>query len=102
MSEPTQQILIVEIKTVDSASFDTGQLNSMVVYQDSSDNYFVSTGIERITRAINEAIPCLGSNYRHPLLFNVQVIPGDEIEASLASVKDSKGRFRRSRRRKKR
>ncbi len=51
--------------------------------------------IELIVKAILEAIPCLGSNYRHPLLFNVQVLPGDEIDAYLASIKDPKSKLRR-------
>lgn len=88
MSQEPQLILIVEIKTVESASFDIQQLEKMIVHQDSDNNYFVSFGIERIKRAIVEAIPCLGSNYRHPLLFKVQVIPGNTMTAYLASVRD--------------
>ena len=88
MNQQPQQILIVEIKTVESASINTEQLHSMVIYVDSNHNYFLSTGIERIKSAILDAIVHLGSNYRHPLLFKVQVVPGDEQNAYLSSIKD--------------
>lgn len=86
MSQQSQEILIVEIKTVESASINPQQLNQMIIYRDSSNNYFVSTGVERIRRAITEAIVRLGSNYRHPLYFDVQVLPGDKMTAYLASI----------------
>lgn len=85
MSLQSQQILIVEIKTVESVSINPEQLNPMVIYRDPSNNYFVSTGIERLHKAITEAIIRLGSNYRHPLYFDVQVLPGDEMSAFVSS-----------------
>ena len=88
MSLQSQQILIVEIKTVESVSINPEQLNPMVIYRDPSNNYFVSTGIKKIERAITEAIVRLGSNYRHPLYFDVQVLSGDETSAYLASIKN--------------
>lgn len=70
----------------------------MALYQDDERNFQIATGINYIERAIVEAVIHLGSNYRHPLLFNVQVIPGDEIGTNAAlfdSPRASKSRVRR-------
>ena len=95
----SKQILIIEIKTIDSGSFDTQQLEKMIIYQDHRNKYFLSTGVERIKTAILDAIPRLGSNYRHPLLFGVQIFPGDAIDAQLASIEDLRGRVQGVRKR---
>ena len=80
-----QQVLIVEIRTVENISLPVQQLEKMTVYQDTNNHYFILSGVERIEKAIIEAIPRLGSNYRHPLLYNAQVVPRNEINAYSAS-----------------
>jgi hypothetical protein len=79
-------ILIVEIRIVDRVDFDPAQVSSMTVFQDSASKYHLATGIKKIESAIVAAIPHLGNNFRHPLLFNVQILPGDKIDALMASI----------------
>ena len=98
MNQESSRMLIVEIKTIDSASFNVGQLRKMLIYQDSSRNCFVSIGVEEIKRAIIEAIPHLDRNYHHSLSFDVQVIRGNESDAIIASADNSSGKRRRRRR----
>lgn len=85
MNSPNRT-LIVEVRTIENSHFDPAQTLPLIIYQDTNDNYFISTGIEPIKAAIIQAIPHLGSNYRHSLLFDVQVISGDEVDAFIASV----------------
>ena len=59
------------------------------MYLDELGNYQFATGIEEIKRAILGIIPHLGSNYRHPLLFDVQILPGGRIDAYFASIDSS-------------
>ena len=89
MINSPNRTLIVEVKTVERSNFDPAQTSPLIVYLDSNNNYFISTGNSQIERAILAAIPRLGSNYRHPLLFDVQVISGDEGEAFVASIERS-------------
>ena len=81
MNQP-KRILVVEIKMLDETDFDPSQIKSMTVYQDSGNNYHLATGLKHLEQAIIEAIIHPGSNYRHPLLFDVQIVPGDEINIS--------------------
>lgn len=98
MNQSNQRILIVEVRAVDGASFDTSQLEEMVVYQDASNKYHVYRGMKRIETIIASIIPRLGNNYRHPLLFDVQVFD-NEFEACLASIEQPQvERQRRGRR----
>ena len=85
MNSPNRT-LIVEVRTIEHSNFDPVQTSPLIVYQDASSNYYLATGNFQPKRAIQAAIPHLGSNYRHPLLFDVQVLPGSRISAFLASV----------------
>ena len=100
MMNSPNRTLIVEVKTVENSHFDLAQTSPLIVYQDASSNYYLATSNSQIEQAILAAIPRLGSNYRHPLLFDVQVILGDESEAFVASIKqspNSRSRVRRTR-----
>lgn len=109
---PSKQILVVEIKTIDSAEFDTQQLSGgqhsreahelrpqkMIIYRNSRNRYFLFTGIEKIRTAILDAIPRFGSNYHHPLLFDVQILPGNEMDAYMASIDEVRSQVQDRRR----
>ena len=90
MSQP-ERILVVEIKTADNPDLDTSQLSTLTFHQDTGKLYLRSE-FEEIKSAITDAIVRLGSNYRHPLFFDVQVIP-DESKSE-----DPPNRRRRRRR----
>ena len=100
MMNSPNRTLIVEIRTVERSQFNSVQTSPLIVYQDASSNYYLATGNSQIERAILAAVPRLGSNYRHPLLFDVQVISSNKIDAFFASVKqspNSRPRVRRTR-----
>ena len=97
MNSSPQQILIVEIKTIEGDSIEISQLQKMTVVRDSKRRYHLAVGIEQVKSAILEAIPRLESNYRHPLYFEVQVIPGDRSDAIIASAENLLNRRKRSR-----
>jgi len=73
MNHP-QRILTIEITTSDNPSLDFSQLPTLNFLQDGK-NLRLNSDIEQIKSAIADAVIHLGSNYRHPLYFNVQVIP---------------------------
>ena len=68
-----QRILIVEIRTLDNPDLDSSQLSTLIAHREQGRLYLDS--IDAIRSAIVDGIVHLGSNYRHPLLFDVQVIP---------------------------
>ncbi|HEY9768578.1 MAG TPA: hypothetical protein V6C71_08730 [Coleofasciculaceae cyanobacterium] len=78
MNQPSR-LLVVEIRTIDNPGFDLAQLSTLTYFGDSQ-RLYLSDDLESIRTAIVDAILDLGSNYRHPLLFDVQV-----INASIAS-----------------
>lgn len=80
MNQP-KRLLVVEIRTMDNPGFDSSQLSTLTAFGDSQQLY-LSSDLELIRSAILDAILHLGSNYRHPLYFDVQVVPRDEIDAS--------------------
>ncbi|NJK58877.1 MAG: hypothetical protein HC939_24330 [Pleurocapsa sp. SU_5_0] len=96
MNQPNS-ILIVEIRTVTQVQFNSSQVSPIAVYQQSDRFYLDRQGLKQIEAAIIAALPRLGSNYRHPLLFDVQVVPGDEIDALISSVENARARIRRQR-----
>jgi hypothetical protein len=53
--------------------------------QDTQDNYFFATGIDRIKSAILGTIPHLNSNFRYSLSFQLQIIPGNRTDGLIAS-----------------
>jgi len=91
MNKP-KRILIIEIKTAENPDLDSSQL-SKLTFQNDRDILHLNSDIEQIKSAIENAVLRLGSNYRHPLYFNVQVIP-DESKSDNPS-----NRKRRRRRR---
>ncbi|NJO97726.1 MAG: hypothetical protein HC764_18450 [Pleurocapsa sp. CRU_1_2] len=93
----SNSILIVEIKTVTQAQFNPNQVSPITVYQQSDRSYLDRQSLKQIELAVIAALPRLGSNYRHPLLFDVQVVPGDKIDALIASVENARARIRRQR-----
>jgi len=97
MNQP--QSLIIEVRTVEvdsSTDFDRSQVNNLIIHRDRQNNYHLSLQqLNQLRAAIIDIIPRLGSNYRHPLLFNVQVIPGDEVDSIIASVPKRDRRQRR-------
>ena len=91
-------LLQVEIKAFEFTQDDLDKRPTIFILCDRQDNCYIATGIKEIKTAIIGAIPHLGSNYRHPLLFDVQILPGEEMDAYLTSVKNR--RFRKNRVRK--
>lgn len=71
MNQSNQQILIVEVRTVDysAAEYDLSQTNNLIVHRDRYGKHHLSLQqLGQLKTAIIEIIPRLGSNYRHPLL----------------------------------
>jgi len=99
MNTQPQRILVIEIKTIDNPGFDSSQL-STIKFFDTSAEYKVDLSYKQIGSAIIDAILRLGSNYRHPLLYDVQIIPGDGTDTSDPQLDKSPTRRRRRRRRK--
>ena len=50
MNSPNRT-LIVEVRTIENSHFDPAQTLPLIIYQDTNDNYFISTGIEPIKAA---------------------------------------------------
>ena len=96
MSNP-RRILVVEIKTIDNPGFDSSQLSTIKLLGN-PDDYQVALNCQLLRSAIVDAVLRLGSNYRHPLLFDVQILPGDETDTN---PQPSNPRPNRRRRRKK-
>ena len=69
MNKP-KRILIIEIKTIDNPDLDSSQLSTLTFNQERGKLY-LSSDFEEIKSAIVDAVLCLGSNYRHPLHFDV-------------------------------
>jgi len=92
----SQRLLIIEVRTVDSLTdYDRFQVDNIILHRDPeryaernrSNNYYLSLQqLWRLKAAIIDAIPRLGSNYRHPLLFDTQVVSGDEADSIIASI----------------
>ena len=93
MNQP-KRLLVVEIRTLDNPGFDSSQLSTLTAFSDSQQLY-LSSDMESIRTAILDAIVHLGSNYRHPLYFDVQVLPRDEMDASEHSPQRRRRRRRR-------
>ena len=93
-----RKLIIVEVKMADDDDFDLSQVNSLTIYQDSENHYHFVGNLKEIQRAIGDAIVHLGNNYRHPLIYDVQVIPGNEMDAVIASVDTHPNVHRRRRR----
>lgn len=91
MSQP-KRILIVEIRTIDNPGFDSSQINSITIDEVGGELFLDFSFLDSIASAVFDGVVSLGSNFRHPLLFFVQVVPGN-------SQKSNKPPSRRRRRR---
>jgi len=100
MNSASRKLLIVEIRVVNETDFDPSQVVPITFYQDARNQYHSANDLKEIKRAMADAVVHFGNNFRHPLLFDVQVVPGDEVDAAIASVdsRQRKGRKRRVRR----
>jgi hypothetical protein len=82
----TEHFLSLEIRTQASPPpIELEVLPMITIMQDTHNHYFIATGIETITTAIIDSIPHLGTNFRYPLLFQIEIIPGDRLDALIAS-----------------
>ena len=107
------QIIVVEITRTDTV-YDSSQTIPLTIHHDRQDNYYLSLRqceriraqcryfitvrclrIAQIRSKIIEVVR-LGSNYRHPLLFDVQIVPGDGTDAIIASTERSPKRKRKT------
>ena len=78
-------LLSVEIKTIKPNLNDLEAHSTLTIFCNSQDQCFIAKGLDEIKTAIIGAIPHLGTNSRHPLLFDVQILPGDKTDALIAS-----------------
>ena len=78
--------LPLEIKTFEPESDQLDVPSNLVIFCDSQDDCCIAQGLDEIKTAIIGTIPQIGTNSRHPLLFNVQIEHGDHIDALIASI----------------
>jgi hypothetical protein len=81
----SKHFLSLEIRTLASPPLELDSIPIITIMQDAHNHYFIATGIETIKSAITDSIPYLGTNFRHPLLFNLQIKSGDRLDALIAS-----------------
>ena len=83
-----QYILGIELKALGrrEVTEDIQTIPIIKLYLDESGNYHFATGIKEIEIAILGTIPHLAEIYRHPLLFEIQILPGDREDAYLAAL----------------
>ena len=96
MNGESRKLLIVEIRIADETDFDPSQVQPITIYQDARNYYHSTNQMKEIKRAMGDAVIHLGNNFRHPLIYDVQVVPGDEVDAVMTS--DLKPNARRRRR----
>lgn len=96
MNQP-QRLIVIEIRTIDNPGLDSSQLSTIKAFE-SSHGLYLSWDVEPLKQAILDAVVHLGSNYRHPLLYSVQVVPGDKADSIIASVTKDDRRQRRCKR----
>lgn len=87
-------LLSVEIKTIEPSRNNLDPNSVITIYYDPQDNCFIGSNLEQVKTAILSAIPHLGTNFRYPLLFNVQIESGDQTDAFIASTQTSSPRLR--------
>lgn len=93
-----RKLLIVEIRIADETDFDPSQVVPITIYQDDRNHYYSTDRMKEIKRAMGDAVVNFGNNFRHPLLYDAQVIPGDEIDAVMASMNRNFNTLRQRRR----
>ena len=97
MSFSQGRIIVLEIRTIDNPGFDQAQISSLVLREAENGFCLESSWIDSISSAITDAIVHLGSNYRHPLYFDVQVLPREDIDTTIDSTPPKRRRRRRRR-----
>ena len=91
----TERLIVVEIKTIDNPGFDSSQLRTINLYKGDEAFYLGFSWIDSIVSAVANAIISIGSNFRHPLLFRVQVIPYKADSITVDSTPPKKRRKRK-------
>lgn len=99
MNSQSQSILVVEIRTLEPGSIDNQQLMPMIVHQDENDRLYLVKGMKTVRDAIVAFVPHLSENYRHPLLFEVQILPGDRCGAYSDLSSQTTSKFTRRKKR---
>lgn len=100
----SQRILAIEIRTMDNSNLEPSQISSITIYENSG-SYYLTLDLSQIRAVIIEAVKTiisLGNNYRHPLYFDVQIVPGSGMETGVPLTPDRDrpkgGRQRRKKR----
>ena len=94
-----RKLIIVEIRIANETDYDPSQVQQLTIYRDPDNHYHSDNKMKEIKRAMGDAIVHFGNNFRHPLLYDVQVVPGDEMDALMAfDDTQSQRRRRRGRR----
>jgi hypothetical protein len=84
----TQTFLIcVEIKTIEASLNNPAPDSTLTIFCDPQNNCFVGSDLDQVKTAILGAIPHLGTNFRYPLFFNLQIKSGDRTDALINSIK---------------
>ena len=91
------RIIVLEIKTIDNPGFDQTQISSLVLREAENGFCLDSSWVNSLSSAITDAIVHLGSNYRHPLYFDVQVLPREDIDTTIDSTPHKRRRRRKRR-----
>jgi hypothetical protein len=90
----SKHFLSLEIRTQASTPpIELEVLPIITIMQDTHNNYFFATGIDPIKSAILGTIPHLDSNYRYPLLFQIQIIPGDRTDTLIATIEHERAKL---------
>jgi hypothetical protein len=79
-------LLCVEIKTIESSLNNPAPDSTLTIFCDPQNNCFVGSDLDQVKTAILGAIPHLGTNFRYPLFFNLQIKSGDQLDALMASA----------------
>ena len=93
-----RKLIIVEIIIANETDYDPSQVQPLTIYQDSENHYHSNNQMKEIKQAMGNAIVYFGNNFRHPLLYDVRVVPGDEIDATIASIDYNLNAHQRKRR----
>ena len=82
----SQHLLGINIQTLGNQKIDSDLIPTITIFQDKSGNYHFATGIEEIQTIILGMIPHLGNRYAHAQTFNIQILPGDWLDAYFARL----------------
>lgn len=75
----------IEIRTIEPSLNNPLADSVVTIFCDPQNNCFIGSSLDQVKTAIIGAIPHLGTNFRHPFFFNVQILPGDKLDALIAS-----------------